>query len=78
MSADNTAVREAGPTGKTGTETVISSTDAMDCFGDVIDRAYMGERFQITRYGRDRAFILGPREYEEFVQLKREAAKRKR
>lgn len=77
MDATNTAVKDTEGRSKSGRETVISSTDAMDCFGEVIDRAWAGERFQVTKYGKDRVFVLGPKDYERFLAFE-QAKKTKR
>jgi prevent-host-death family protein len=55
-------------------ETPITASDVQDRLGDVLDRAFSGERLRVTRHGRDRAYIIGVRDYERLRKLELEAA----
>ena len=51
------------------TETRIGADDARQQLGDVIDRAWDGERIIITRHERERVVVLGWRDYERLKAL---------
>lgn len=47
--------------------TSVTSTEAQNALGELIERVGRGERFYITRYGRRRAVILSPEAYAKLV-----------
>ncbi len=55
-------------------ETRVLASEVANTFGEIIDRAWDGERIVVTRYDRDRAVILGWREYERLRALEEAAA----
>jgi prevent-host-death family protein len=50
-------------------ETIVSASEVQDRLGDILDRALGGERFRITRHGRERAVLLSKTEYERLLEL---------
>lgn len=54
-----------------GTATVqvtrLGSEEVRKDFSSIIDRAWEGERFVVSRFDRDRVVILGLREYERLT-----------
>jgi prevent-host-death family protein len=66
MAREISAVKDEVPG---SSETVITATEVQDRLGDVLDRAMAGERFRVTRHGRDRAIVLGCAEYERLRKL---------
>lgn len=65
MARDASAVKET----IRASETAITASDVQDHLGDVIDRAWAGERFRVTRHGRDRAYVIGINEFERLLKL---------
>lgn len=54
-------------------ETAVTASEVQDRLGDVLDRAFAGERLRVTRHGRDRAYILGVGDYERLRKLELES-----
>jgi prevent-host-death family protein len=54
-------------------ETGVTASEVQDTLGDIMDRAFGGERFRVTRFGRDRAYIIGAADYERLRKLERQA-----
>lgn len=49
------------------TVTRVGADEARQQLGEIIDRAWDGERFVITRHERERVVLLGYRDYERLV-----------
>jgi len=47
--------------------TSVTSTEAQNALGELMDRARRGERVFITRYGRRQAVLLSPEAYAELI-----------
>jgi prevent-host-death family protein len=60
-----------------GGETIVAATEAPERFSEIMDRALGGERFQVTRYGKPKVYILGARDYDKLRELERNAAREK-
>jgi len=52
-------------------ETAVTATEVQDRLGDIMDRAFSGERFRVTRHGRDRIYIIGAPDYERLTNTQR-------
>lgn len=50
--------------------TTLPSEAVRDNLGDVMDRAFAGEEFCVTRYKRARIFVIGPKAMNEFRALR--------
>jgi prevent-host-death family protein len=57
-----------------GDETRVGADDARPALGQLMDRAWDGERIAITRHERERAVLLGWRTYVALRALERESA----
>ncbi len=55
-------------------ETALGSEEARKDFSSIIDRAWEGERFIVSRFERDRVVILGLKDYERLRALEQAAA----
>lgn len=47
--------------------TEVTSTEAQNALGELLDRVAAGERVRITRYGRRQAVLLSVEAYDELV-----------
>lgn len=56
-------------------ETVIAAEEVRDRLGDIIDRAWDGERFRVSRHAKERVVILGVRDYERLVKGQRRVSR---
>lgn len=72
--APQTSALKAAPDDEETSEAVITASEAQDRLGDVLDRAFSGERLRVTRHGRDRAVVLGIADYERLRKLERAAS----
>jgi prevent-host-death family protein len=54
-------------------ETRVGADEARSKLGDLIDRAIDGERVVVTRHEKDRAVLLGMRDYQRYLELERAA-----
>lgn len=54
----------------------VPSSEAGDRIGEIIDRVLGGERVPITRYGTTKAYVVGAKEYERFIEFEKDDAKR--
>jgi prevent-host-death family protein len=67
--ANQTSAVKADEAETESSETVITASEVQDRLGDVMDRAFSGERFRVTRHGRDRIYIIGAAAYERLRKL---------
>jgi prevent-host-death family protein len=51
----------------------IAAEEARSKLGDLIDRAWDGERLVVTRHDKDRAVLIGMRDYRKYLELERAA-----
>lgn len=61
MATDNPEIKNA--------VTRIGADEARQQLGEIIDRAWDGERFVITRHERERVVLLGFRDFERLQAL---------
>jgi prevent-host-death family protein len=57
-----------------GDETRVGADDARPALGELMDRAWDGERIAVTRHGRERSVLLGWRTYVGLRAMERELA----
>lgn len=55
-------------------ETALGSEEARKDFSSIMDRAWEGERFIVSRFDRDRIVILGLKDFERLKALEQAAA----
>lgn len=52
---------------RTGVVATVSSTEAQNSLGDLLERAAQGDRIVITRYGKRQAVILAAEDYDALL-----------